>query len=269
MLDTQGEQDRFCRLAPSAGTLVGIFAGEWISRLPAPYQELSGGAADLFDDARIRWGVEQLGPVAGKRVLELGPLEGGHTYQLDRLGAREVTAVEGNTRAFLRCLVVKELLGMPSARFQHGDFVRYLEETAAAEERFDLGLLVGVLYHQQDPVRLLALAAASCDQLLVWTHYYDRDALAAVPGLWRNFPSSEASETAGYRHTLYRHEYNETLGSTHFCGGMANWANWMARDDIVGCLDHLGFEVRGIGFDTLTHKNGPSFCVAAERRLPR
>ena len=53
-------------------------------------------------------------------MLELGPLEGAHTYMLDRAGASEVVAIEGNTRAFLKCLITKELLSMPSARFLVG-----------------------------------------------------------------------------------------------------------------------------------------------------
>ena len=39
----------------------------------------------------------------------------------------------------------------------------------------------------------------------------------------------------------------------------------MSRDDILACIRHLGFEVRAVGFETLTHPNGPAFCVAAAR----
>ncbi len=35
-------------------------------------------------------------------ILELGPLEGAHTYQL------RILAIEANAEAFLKCLVVKE-----------------------------------------------------------------------------------------------------------------------------------------------------------------
>lgn len=87
--------------------LLDLFRGEWASRLPAPHAELSAGSALLFEDERITWALTVLGPVQGQRVLELGPLECGHTWMLDRAGASEVVALEGNRRAYLKCLVVR------------------------------------------------------------------------------------------------------------------------------------------------------------------
>ena len=63
---------------------------------------------------------------AGFACLELGPLEAGHSYILDRAGALEVLAIEANRRAFLKCLVVKEMIGLPSVRFVLGDFNEFL-----------------------------------------------------------------------------------------------------------------------------------------------
>src|SRR5262249_54236068 len=45
--------------------------------------------------------------VDGRSVLELGPLEGGHTKQMLDLGARSVLAIESSPEAFLKCLTVK------------------------------------------------------------------------------------------------------------------------------------------------------------------
>ncbi|MEZ5286815.1 MAG: hypothetical protein R2712_18800 [Vicinamibacterales bacterium] len=110
---------------PSPQNALDIFAGEWASRMPSSAPVLRAGQAALFDDPRLAWPLERLGGVAGRRVLELGPLEGGHTYMLDRAGAREIVAIEGNTRAYLKCLVAKEILGIPSGRFVCGDFAAY------------------------------------------------------------------------------------------------------------------------------------------------
>ena len=63
----------------------------------------------------------------GFRILELGPLEGAHTYQLEKLGAAEIVAIEANKEAFLKCLIIKELAQLERARFLLGDFVTYLE----------------------------------------------------------------------------------------------------------------------------------------------
>ena len=45
--------------------------------------------------------------VDGRRVLELGPLEGGHSYMLQRAGAARVLAIEANTRAFLKFYAIR------------------------------------------------------------------------------------------------------------------------------------------------------------------
>lgn len=141
---------RFSLEAPSPKTAIDIFAGEWSSDLPPPYDGLTGGNVPLFDDGRIRWGNDQFGGFRGMRVLELGPLEGDHTFLLDRLGVAETVAVEANRRAFLRCLLVKELLGIPSAKSLCGDFMRFLLIAAERGERWDACVAVGVLYHQCD-----------------------------------------------------------------------------------------------------------------------
>jgi len=120
--------DAYCTDLPSPQTAVDIFAGEWASRLPAPLQHVQAGSAPLFEIEHVPWGVKALGGVEGQRVVELGPLEGGHTYLLDRMGAAEVVAVEANTRAYLKCLIAKELFDITSARFRCGDALRFLED---------------------------------------------------------------------------------------------------------------------------------------------
>ena len=52
----------------------------------------------------------------------------------ERAGA-EVVAIEGNPRAFPRCLVTKELLGLRRVSYQCGDFMAYLRN---APRRFDV-----------------------------------------------------------------------------------------------------------------------------------
>ncbi len=85
---------------------------------------MKAGATPLFDDPRITWSNDRFGEMGipggyvGRDVLELGPLEGGHTYLLDRMGVKSVTAVEASSRAYLKCLIAKETFGMsPRARF--------------------------------------------------------------------------------------------------------------------------------------------------------
>jgi SAM-dependent methyltransferase len=263
--------DAYCTDVPSAQTAVDIFAGEWAARFPPPLTQVKAGEAPLFEIEHVPWGVDLLGGVRGQRVVELGPLEGGHTFILDRMGAREVVAVEANTRAFLKCLISKELLGIPSARFLCGDALRYLEsELARGAPKFDLCLASGILYHFRNPVAALDLMTRISDRLLLWTMYFDEEYIRSRPDLSAKFTDATPAEYAGYRHTLYRQEYRESLDFRGFCGGSAADSAWMTRADVLGALDHFGFDVLGIDFEEQNHKgNGPCFCIAARRRGTR
>ena len=101
--------------------------------VPGPAVARAAGSAPLFEIEHVTWGVEVLGGVQGQRVVELGPLEGGHTYLLDRMGAAEVVAVEANTRGLSEVPDQQGAAGDPSARFLCGDALRYLEGELARE----------------------------------------------------------------------------------------------------------------------------------------
>ncbi|MCC7126518.1 MAG: class I SAM-dependent methyltransferase [Acidobacteria bacterium] len=231
--------DTYVTSPPSPENAARIFEDEWVSAFPSPFETVTGGKALLFDDHRVHWALERLGSVAGHRVLELGPLEGGHTYMLDRAGAGEVFAIEANTRAFLKCLVAKEIVGMPSARFVCGDFRAFLRDTS---ERFDLVIASGVLYHMVNPVEVLSQICRVTNRVFLWTHYYDEALLAANPETKHRVMPGQPSEHAGYRHELYRHDYGRALEEHGFCGAGALYSNWLTRDAIVGALRHFGFE---------------------------
>ncbi len=88
--------DRYVKTAPHPQNALDIFRDEWICQLPAPFAHLRAGNVLAFEDPRLQWGVEQLGGVKGRSVLELGPLEGGPTYMLEQLGAASIVSVEAN-----------------------------------------------------------------------------------------------------------------------------------------------------------------------------
>ena len=135
--------------APTAQATIDILDG-WVSILPAELGAATRGFAPLFADERAIWAIDRLGGVRGATILELGPLEGGHTYMLDRAGAKSIIAIEGNKRCYLKCLITKELLGVDSAHLLLGDFVSWLEQD---RRRFDVIWATGVLYHMTEPLR--------------------------------------------------------------------------------------------------------------------
>jgi hypothetical protein len=255
--------ERYVTSAPHPQNALDIFKGQWSSKLPPPLDTLEAGHAALFEDARIHWLVEQIGGCSGATILELGPLEGGHTAMLEWAGAAEIIAIEANTHAYLKCLIVKELLNLTRTRFLCGDIIGFLREPGTS---FEICIASGILYHMTNPVELLALAAARCTKhLLLWTHYYDQAIIAEKPEVAAKFTRRQQGNYQGFEHTLYHYEYQAALGWDGFCGGNAPYSNWLSRDDILRCLKHYGFSDLRIEFDHCDHPNGPSFAVLASR----
>ena len=245
---------------PSDQNAVDLFRGEWASKFPPPKEHISAGTVPLFHDRRLQWATHHLGGVSGRSVLELGPLEAGHSYQLESAGAASVYAVEANTRAYLKCLVAKEVLGMTRTRFGCGDFISYLEQTA---QPYDLIVAAGVLYHMKDPLRTLELIAAHTRRAYIWTHYYDADRLPTDPALAHRFDGIERVPFRGRTVTLYRQSYHESLGERTFCGGGQHYSQWLDRADLFAVLGDLGFSRLTCGYDEPNHPHGPSLAIAA------
>jgi hypothetical protein len=252
--------DSYTAEAPSAQQAVDVFAGEWWSRLPDELGVISGELG-LFEDSRIVQLLEWIGDADGVRILELGPLEGGHTYMLDRAGA-VVDAIESNSRSYLKCLVVKELLGLRRARFMRGDFVAYLRQST---ERYDLVLASGVLYHMVDPLELLDLLARASDRIAVWTHYYDAEILANSPTAEHFQVPAESVTVDGRIYQLHPRRYLDALDSSGFGGGPKSYARWMERQDILDTLARLGFDKIEIAVEDVEFMPGPCFLLFAER----
>lgn len=259
--------DLYVRSAPTPQLAIDLFAGEWSSALPDRLGA-AAGPIHLFADDRIDWLLAQAGDVKGWRVLELGPLEGGHTYQLSNAGAR-VTAIESNARAYLKCLVAKELLGTADSQFLFGDFGSYLDANPA--ERFDLVLASGVLYHATDPLRLLEQLSYAGDRLALWTHFYDPDMFTSAPHLEQNFGNDPVTRSfRGRTVTLHQRDYHDAAATiSGFCGGPEEYACWMERGDLLEVLGLLGYDDVRLGVEDRAHPSGPCILVYAERTSTR
>lgn len=246
---------------PSAQQAVDLFKGEWISGFPAAGPPLLAGAMPLFDDPRVLWALERLGGVSGQRVLELGPLEGGHSYIAQQQGAREVIAIEGNARAFMKCLIAKEVLGLDRVHYLLGDFITYMRDSG---EQFDTCFANGVLYHMTEPAMVVHLMARVARRAVIWTHYYDAQ---RVPGSGsaQRFAGASSAEFEGFRYTQHRFEYGHLLQQATFAGGLVPHAHWMTRDDLLACLRHAGFTSIEIGSEEPDHPVGPCFTLAVSR----
>ncbi|MBW4446672.1 MAG: class I SAM-dependent methyltransferase [Spirirestis rafaelensis WJT71-NPBG6] len=254
--------DYYITSTPSIQNALNIFKEEWTSKLPGDLASLQAGQLPLFEDSRIEWAVKQLGGVEGKRILELGPLEAAHTYMLEQMGAASITSVESNTRAYLKCLIIKEVMQLKHAHFLCGDFVEYLRSNPG---KFDICFACGVLYHMANPAELISLIAKVSDQVFLWTHYYDHEIISRQPNHAHRFPNSISAEHDGFKHTLYRQEYSTALNSMSFCGGSNKFSYWMSREDILASLRHVGLSDIQVYFDKSDHPAGPDIALTAAR----
>ena len=255
---------RFCRTAPSAQTALDAVPDGWVSRFPPPFEGLAGGTAQLFDDARMTWAFERLGGLAGLKVLDLGSLEGAHSYMAQSAGAKHVIGVEANTNAFLKCLVVKEVLGLDRCSFLCGDALEYL---ATVDEQFDVCFACGLLYHMVEPIRLLDLISRRATRVVIWTHVYHPEALAHRH-LAKRLGPAQPAQYGEFRYHVHRHGYGLDKRLVGYCGGTLAYSNWLPRDDLLRALAHFGWQDIEIGFEDLSNLNGPALAVTARRDEP-
>ncbi len=253
--------ERYVDRPPHPQNAVDALPG-WRTDLP-PECGVRAGTLGLAADARIAWLIEELGGVTDWRVLELGPLDGGHTAMLHHAGAARIDAVEGNRLAFLRCLVTKELLRLDRAHFHLGDFAAGL---GAASARYDLVVASGVLYHLADPVALLVRLAEATDRLYLWTHVMDGGAMG--PRDPRRVPFSgrvTEAQYAGLSVTLHERGYHGSERAAGFCGGPRDRHVWMEREGLLELLRRLGFSDLRIGHDDPAAPGGPALSILARR----
>ncbi len=254
----------FATSAPTPQTAIDAVPDRWASRFPASLGELQAGEVPLFEDARIRWGFDRLGGVEGSSVLDLGPLEGAHSYMAQQAGAARVLGVEANRMAFLKCLVTKELLELSRCSFLCGEVIEYLK---ADTEQFDVCIACGILYHMTNPVQLIDLIAQRCSHLLLWTHVYSDEALQNEQ-LSARLSDPQHESYKGFEYRVHRHSYGLDSRLSGFFGGTASHSKWMAREDLLRALEHFGWRDIEIAFDEPLHPNGPALALVAERAAP-
>ncbi|WP_245297414.1 class I SAM-dependent methyltransferase [Rhizobium lusitanum] len=253
--------DQYEQSIPSHQNAIDALSG-WNCAFP-PALNLNAGALPLYADDRIAWALQSFGSIEGKKVLEVGPLEGMHTYMLHSHLPARIDAIEANRLCFLRCLVTKQILNIDTASFMLGDIQSWLTER---DETYDFALASGVLYHMADPGEFLRLLASRTKAVFIWTHFVLEDAMPE--GDVRRLPFSGKVETRmvdGVPVRYYERSYHHANANASFCGGMKDRHFWMHRDDILMLLRKLGYSDIVIRDENLNHPGGPSFSLLARK----
>jgi len=252
---SDGFPNRFVHAAPSVQQTVDQF--NWASRLPI--EGIRSGTSPLFDDERIHWLLDHVSVRQPFSIFELGPLEGGHSTMLARAGAT-VRAVEANLGAYLKCLVVKDLLNLDAVDFQLGDFNCELVES---DTRYDLIMACGVLYHMTDPLQTILNMTRRTDRVFVWTQYYDgsRQHIGQPKGLRG---ATRSFDHRGRRFDGYVNDYGLGPSLASFWGGNHGHSVWLTKSDLFQIFRDEGFAIVE-GRDEPDHVNGPAITFLATR----
>jgi SAM-dependent methyltransferase len=256
-------ENKFERRFPTHQNAIDIFGDVWASKIEEVYPGLTSGPGPYFgEDRRPSIAAQYLGFVPGSlhgmNILELGPLEGAHTYQLAKLGADRILAIETNEVAFLKCLVVKEILQTPRCRFLLGDCLKFLQES---HDQFDMIYCSGILYHMENPFELIKAISLHTDRVFLWTHYYDPD----IPYEPARSPKTVVCD--GLELTFYELAYAAygDLSYGKFWGGNMPTASWLSRDSIGQCFRHFGYALT-VHEDNRTTPVGSHITATALRK---
>jgi tRNA (mo5U34)-methyltransferase len=138
----------------------------WFHNLHLPGGLQTAPDHPLGDFPRWKW--EQIAPhlplvMSGMRVLDIGCNAGFYSFELARRGA-DVLAVDVDEHYLAQARWADARVEYPG-RIEFRQMGVY--ELAGLEERFDLVLLLGVLYHLRHPLLALDLVADATEGLLV------------------------------------------------------------------------------------------------------
>ncbi|MFX0094546.1 MAG: hypothetical protein ACFFBD_22615 [Candidatus Hodarchaeota archaeon] len=166
----------------------------------------------------------------GKSVLELGPLEGGNTVILSaELGAREIVAIEGRVVNYVKCCVIKNLLGLKNACFILDDVRKISKEKYGT---FDIALVSGILYHLDNPIFLLERLSTVTDTLVISTHYADANSPS------RKAPKKTLSTKFGTYHGRIYTEHS--INDIH--SGLQDESFWPFEEDLIRMCKDVGYK---------------------------
>jgi hypothetical protein len=213
--------------------------GPWIFQFRIDGQ-VYGGGISAVGDARI----EQFFRFApdAKTILELGSLEGAHTFILaERPGVQRVLSLEGRERNLRKARFVQELLRIRNAEFAQAN----LEQAdLAGFGKFDAVFCSGLLYHLPEPWKLIEQLPTIAPASFIWTQYAAQE---------------EAMEVG---HGL-RGKIHGEGGPDEPLSGMSATSIWLTLPSLCELLSASGYTKIDIIHDDPAHANGPAVTIGA------
>ena len=213
--------------------------GSWVTRFSIDGCEY-GGSFDVRNDPRPD-AFRTAFPEAAT-ILELGSLEGGHTFELARRpGVTSVVALEGRRANLARAQTAARLLKAGNVRFIHADL-----ETVALQQfgKFDAIFCSGLLYHLPAPWKLLRQFKKVSSHAFLWTHYCKEEGANTV--------------MEGYKGTM-----KGESGLDEPLSGLSPHSFWPTLGSLVEMLKDAEFPMLDILHNEEDHRDGPAVMIVA------
>jgi SAM-dependent methyltransferase len=216
--------------------------GPWVTGF-AIEGRMYGGKYDARADVRLNQFAEHV--PGAKRILELGCLEGGHSFALAAMpGVESVVAIEGRRANVERARFVQGLLGEKKIEFVHANLEDY---DITRLDEFDAVFCVGLLYHLPAPWELVDQMARVAPAAFLWTHFAD--------------PQRAKSVRGGYPGWVYR----EWGFAFEPLSGLSPSSFWPTREALFRMLAASGYPRHTLVEDQSFHPHGPALTLVARR----
>lgn len=202
----------------------------WISKFVIDNNEYGGKA----DYSMLRTSILNLKELRdsvdfkNKAILELGPLEGGNSHILEKLGISKNVAIEGRVDSYIKCCVIKNIYNLKNTKFVLDDVRRISLEKYG---KFDIAVVLGLLYHLDKPNELLQSLGTMVNTLILSTHYSDSDS---------PYPDALQLEIESKNGIYKGRKYIEDPDFDPNAG-LENYSFWPYETDLLKMCEDAGF----------------------------
>jgi len=179
----------------------------------------------------------------GKRIADLGCLEGGYAVEFARMGM-DVVGLEVRPNNFANCIYVKERTSLPNLQFVNDDAWNLPKYGA-----FDVVFCCGLLYHLAHPVAFVGMLSGICRKALILNTHFATAQPSSI------FAVGELTVNEGVAGRWFS-EYETGLDPKVVTElKWASWSNpksfWIRREHIPAVLKDAGFQLVVEQFDFL------------------
>lgn len=198
-----------------------------------------GGAVSAEGDVRVEH-FHRFAPEA-ETILELGSLEGAHTFMLaEHPRVRRVVGLEGRPANIRKARFLQDLFAIRNVEFVQAN----LEADEFAPGQFDAVFCCAVISHLPEPWKLLQRLPAIAPKLFLWTVYSD-------------------DVSAGEVVDGYRGHYQAEAGMADPLSGLSDRSFWLSLGSLIEALTRSGYRRIDVIENDLRHPAGRGVTLGA------